>query len=66
MFWFSQLYASRIFYAIGFTAMGIALELAQGWLGTRQYDLVDMLANTAGVLAGWLAARLLPRLLPPP
>jgi len=42
------------------------LEVLQGMSGTREYDVMDMLANTAGVLAGWLAARLLPRLLPPP
>jgi len=69
MFWFSQIYLSqktRLFYGIGFLAMGVGLEVLQGMSGTREYDVVDMLANAAGVLSGWLAARLLPRLLPLP
>jgi hypothetical protein len=67
MFWFAQIYASkkiRTFHAIGFLAMGFGLEILQGMSGLREYDVLDMLANAAGVAAGWLAARLLPRLLP--
>lgn len=59
MFWFAQLYARRMFYAAGFIAMGVALEFVQGWLGYRSFELYDMLANAAGVLLGWGAARLL-------
>ena len=69
MFWFAQIYASqkiRIFHGIGFLAMGVALEVLQGLSGLREYDVADMLANAVGVAAGWLAARLLPRLLPLP
>jgi hypothetical protein len=69
MFWFCQIYASqkaRGFHGIAFLAMGVGLEVLQGQSGLREYDVVDMLANAAGVAAGWLAARLLPRLLPPP
>ena len=62
MFWFAQLYRERIFHAAGFIAMGAALELLQGWGGTRSFELLDMLANAAGVLLGWLAARLVPPL----
>jgi len=65
MFWFAQLYLTRVFYAAGFIAMGIALEFAQGWLGYRAFELVDMAANALGVAAGWAAARSLPRVLPP-
>jgi len=65
MFWFAQLYLTRIAYAAGFIAMGIALEFTQGWLGYRSFELLDMAANTLGVLAGWAAARTLPRILPP-
>jgi VanZ family protein len=65
MFWFAQLYARRAVWAAGFIAMGIVLELLQGWLGYRSLEGYDMLANTAGVLLGWGAAlsirrRLLP------
>lgn len=64
MFWFSQLYLRRpvrVAYAIGFIAMGIGLEFAQGELGYRTYEVYDMYANTLGVLLGWAAALALPR-----
>jgi VanZ family protein len=64
MFWFSWLYAAkrtRVAYAVAFTAMGVGLELLQGQLGFRNYDVLDMVANTLGVLLGWTAALALPR-----
>lgn len=67
MFWFSQLYLerrTRILYAASFVAMGIGLEFVQGALGYRTYDVFDMYANTVGVLLGWAAALILPRVLP--
>ena len=64
MFWFAQIYKTWIFYAVGFVAMGIGLEFLQGTLGYRQADVLDMVANTLGIAAGWGAARILPRLLP--
>ena len=67
MFWFSQLYVrrgTRSAYAAGFVLMGIALEFVQGALGYRSNDVYDMLADTAGVLLGWGAALILPRVLP--
>ena len=62
MFWFAQLYRRRAAYAAAFIAMGVGLEIAQGALGFRMYDLADMVANALGVLAGWGGARLLPRI----
>ena len=62
MFWFAQLYPRRVAFAAGFIAMGVALEFAQGATGYRSLDVVDMVANALGVLAGWAAARILPRL----
>ena len=41
---------------------GIAIEGLQGLTPARQPDLLDALANSGGVLLGWLAARLLPNL----
>ena len=67
MLWFSQLYVertTRIAYAVGFAAMGVALEFIQGALAYRSYEVFDMLANTLGVVAGWVAAIILPRVLP--
>ena len=65
MFWFSQLYQKRIrvFYAFGFIAMGIGLELAQGQIGYRSYEIFDMYANTLGVLLGWAVALMFPSVL---
>jgi VanZ family protein len=59
MFWFAQLYTRRLPYAAGFAALGVVLEFAQGWLGTRSFELQDMAANVLGVLLGWASARLL-------
>ena len=56
MLWFCVLYRRsrvRAFYALGFVAMGIALEFMQGNLGYRTFELLDMAANTAGVMLGW-------------
>ena len=51
-----QLYATRPSLpraAIGLVLLGIGLEVAQGLLTTtRQMDVYDALANSAGVLAG--------------
>jgi len=59
MFWFCQIYprrGTRISYAAGFVALGIALEFAQGAIGYRSFELFDMLANAIGVGLGWSAA----------
>jgi len=59
MFWFCQLYAApraRLAYALGFAAMGVALEFAQELLGDRTYEVFDMLANALGVALGWALA----------
>jgi VanZ family protein len=61
MFWFAQLYArprTRLAYAAGLVAMGIALEFVQRALGYRSFELLDMAADAAGVAIGWGAARL--------
>jgi VanZ family protein len=65
MFWFSQLYGkrTRMFYALGFVAMGIALEFVQGQLEYRTYEVFDMYADALGVLLGWALALFLPKLL---
>jgi len=64
MFWFCQLYdrsATRLGYALGFAALGVALEFAQRLLGYRTYEPFDMLANALGVALGWAAALALGR-----
>lgn len=67
MFWFCQLYgrrATRIAFGAGFVAMGVALEFIQGATGYRSFELLDIGANTLGVLLGWTLALTFPRVLP--
>jgi len=51
--------ATRLAYAAGFILMGVALEFLQGMTGYRTFELLDMLADAAGVLAGMLVLRFL-------
>jgi VanZ family protein len=58
MFWFAFLYRrtpARAAYALGFIAMGIAIEFIQPYTG-RDFELADMLADALGVALGWAAA----------
>ena len=67
MFWFCLLYryrTARLAYGVGWVAMGIALEFAQGATGTRSFEYSDMAANALGVVAGALAALGLARVAP--
>ncbi len=59
MLWFAQIHLRSQWLRLGllFTAMGVALEYAQGALGARTFSPADMLANAAGVAIGWIAAR---------
>ena|SRR5687768_13210887 len=62
MFWFCSLYLrgqARLLYGVAFVAMGVGLEVLQGMLGFRTYDVLDMAANSAGVVLGWLSRRIL-------
>lgn len=59
MVWFANLYdalARRRMFAAGFVAMGITLEFVQGWTGYRTFEVADMVADAAGVAAGWALA----------
>jgi len=61
-YWFCQFYfrRARLYCALGFVAMGVALEFAQRAVGYRSFELADMAADALGVAAGWGAAALLP------
>jgi VanZ family protein len=65
-YWFCQFYfrRARLAYLLAFVAMGVVLEFAQRATGYRNFELADMAANTVGVVAGWVAARLVPLRLP--
>jgi len=59
MLWFAQLFPAqrqRLVIALGFVALGIALEYAQGMTGYRSFAYSDMRDNGIGVLAGWVIA----------
>lgn len=63
MFWWAQLAVSgRWRLALAVIAYGLVLEGLQGLTPNRSPDALDALANTGGVLLGWLAARNLPNL----
>jgi VanZ family protein len=62
MFWFCRFYPNRrtrLFHGIAFIAMGVGLEVLQGMTGYRTYDVLDMVANSVGVLLGAGAAALM-------
>jgi len=62
-FWWAQLVTrQRWKLAVAVVLFGVAIELLQGLTPDRQPDLLDALANSSGILLGWLAARLLPNL----
>lgn len=67
MAWFANLYgrlARRRMFAAGLVALGIALEFIQGWTEYRTFEVIDMVADAAGVVAGWaLAPPRMPNLL---
>lgn len=59
MLWFSQLRASsheRIQVAIYLVGLGIGLEFLQHAMGTRVFEVGDMVADGLGVFSGWLLA----------
>ena len=59
MLWFCQLYtgtARRWGWAFALVALGVGLEFLQGLTSYRTYEVLDMAANSGGVLLGWLLA----------
>jgi len=57
MLWFAQLHAgrARAGAALALVVLGVALEGVQGLTGYRSFDVIDMAANTAGVVLGLAA-----------
>jgi len=65
MFWFCLVYRAprtRLVYAMGFIAMGVAIEYIQRWTGYRSFEVYDMVADALGVLLGWAVALAMPQL----
>lgn len=59
MGWFAQIYRhdlTRLLLAVALVLMGIVIEFIQGTVPQRQFDVLDMVANTSGVLLAWALA----------
>jgi VanZ family protein len=57
--WFCQIYLSARSRTIALAlliGLGIALEFVQGWTGYRDFEVLDMAADSIGVLLGLLLA----------
>ncbi len=55
-FWFGILIEGRgrqIGVALGFAAMGVAVEFLQGLTDYRTFEIADMIANAIGAAFGW-------------
>ena len=61
MVWFAGLYPRARHLRIGLllVGLGLALDIAQAPLETRQFDLLDVAANTGGILLALALSRLL-------
>lgn len=60
MLWFAGLYprSRHLAFGLGFFVMGVGLEWLQGFIDVRVSEVFDMVANAAGAVGGWIAARL--------
>jgi len=59
MGWFAQIYRhdlTRLVLVLALIAMGIFIEFVQGRTGYRHFDVLDMVANTSGVVLAWALA----------
>lgn len=59
MGWFAQIFRhdlTRLALVIVFVSMGILIEVLQSMTATRQFEVLDMIANTSGVVLAWALA----------
>ena len=59
-FWFGMIFGRRglqLGIAVGFAAMGVALEFLQGLTDYRSFEIADMVANAGGAGLGWCLVR---------
>lgn len=59
MGWFAQIYRhdlTRLILVVAFIAMGILIEFLQSMTPRRQFEFLDMVANTSGIVLAWAMA----------
>lgn len=59
MGWFSQIFRhdlTRVICVVALILMGIGIEFLQAATPTRQFEVLDMVANTSGVVLAWALA----------
>lgn len=60
MMWFAMIYykeKARVIHAALFIGLGVGLEFAQQAGGVRYFEFSDMIANSLGVMAGYVVTR---------
>lgn len=59
MGWFVQIFRhhlTRLVLLLGFIALGIGVEFVQVMVPSRQFEVLDMIANSLGALLAWALA----------
>lgn len=59
MGWFAQIFKhdlTRLALVVAFVLMGIGMEYVQSTVPARQFEVLDMIANTCGVILAWALA----------
>lgn len=54
--WFAQIFrhsVTRVVLLLLFIAIGVAVELVQGLVPSRQFEVLDMVANASGAMLAW-------------
>lgn len=59
MGWFAQIFRhdlTRLIFVVLLCALGVAIEFIQAGTPTRRFEVLDMVANTSGVVLAWALA----------
>ena len=59
MLWYARIYSAKNYPRLAtiFILLGIGLEFLQGTTETREFQVIDILFNSTGVIFAWLLAR---------
>ena len=56
MGWFAQIFRhdlTRLILVVGFIGLGVSIEFLQALTPKRSFDVLDMIANTSGIVLAW-------------